>query len=309
LYERRPLQGLPASLQTNMTRTPEELAQYYRTLSEAELTRLRSSGGLLPEAAKILEEELRQRGLAAPVLVEDAPSPTPADMEYLGDWVTVTKGLAAPEANLLKSCLEAANIPAQVAGQHSSNLLGALVLDARLRVPAAFEDEARATLEQFKRGELRMDETALEQASLASTVRESALAIEGKPTRLRTYYVYAVPGSQVPLVVGMGFSWGAFLFPPIWFLLNRMWLTVVVWLMLLFGLRVIHTELVAQGWMTEIRSMMWFAGVLCLQLLIGFYANSLLILSREAKGHKQLAKVQAENAEHARELAEVKTTC
>jgi hypothetical protein len=45
-----------------------------------------------------------------------------------------------------------------------------------------------------------------------------------------------------------GFSWGAFLFGPLWMIRHRLWLVLLCWFLVMAGFGVIHVALGAGSW-------------------------------------------------------------
>lgn len=81
------------------------------------------------------------------------------DPYYAGDWVMVARYLSYTEVHMLRSCLEAAGVPAEVADAQlvqTDPLLTPAMRGASLRVPASYLAEAREVLEAFKRGDFAL---------------------------------------------------------------------------------------------------------------------------------------------------------
>ncbi|HXZ52541.1 MAG TPA: hypothetical protein VEH51_11115 [Burkholderiales bacterium] len=103
-------------------------------------------------------EELRARGLDLPQ--EPAIQQQPEE-PYLGDWVTVAQYLSYTEVHVLRSCLEAAGIPAEVADAQliqTDGLLTPAMRGASVRVRAAYAGEARKAIAAYRRGDFRLDD-------------------------------------------------------------------------------------------------------------------------------------------------------
>lgn len=84
-------------------------------------------------------------------------------MTDAGDWLMAARCLDATEAHLLRACLEAAGIEAMVADANlvqTHSLIAVAVGGARVLVPAAQLERAKAVLAAFHRGELALDEDA-----------------------------------------------------------------------------------------------------------------------------------------------------
>ena len=136
----------------------ESLKETFQELSDEELLRRCTSGELTDFAQSVALAEVRARGLelpAAPQAARDEEQP------YLGDWITVARYLSYSEVHLLRSCLEAAGIPATVADAQliqTDALLTPAMRGASLRVPAAYSAEAAEVIAAFKRGDFQLDE-------------------------------------------------------------------------------------------------------------------------------------------------------
>jgi len=136
----------------------EALRETFQELSDEELLRRCASGELTELAQSVAAAEARARGLEVPPA---APATTEAEQPYMGDWIIVARYLSYSEVHLLKSCLEAAGIPAAVADAQlvqTDALLMPAMRGASLRVPAAYATEAGEVIAAFKRGDFRLDE-------------------------------------------------------------------------------------------------------------------------------------------------------
>jgi len=134
------------------------LVETFRELADDELLRRCASGELTEFAQAIALAELRARGLE---LRRDAPSPQQTEERYLGDWVTVAQYLSYTEVHILRSCLEAAGIPAEVADAQlvqTDALLTPAMRGASVRVPANYAGEARKIIGAYRRGDFRLDD-------------------------------------------------------------------------------------------------------------------------------------------------------
>lgn len=137
--------------------TRESLIETFRELADEELVRRCASGELTDFARSIALAEVRTRGLEVP----PEPQAVVEQDEYLGDWVMIARYLSYTEAHLLKSCLEAAGVPAAVADAHlvqTDALLTPAMRGASVRVPASRAAEALEIIAAYKRGEFRLDE-------------------------------------------------------------------------------------------------------------------------------------------------------
>jgi hypothetical protein len=77
------------------------------------------------------------------------------------DLFIVARYLIPMEAALMQGCMEASGIPAVLADAHlmqADLLLAPALGGVRILVPAAYVQQALATIEAFKRGEFALDE-------------------------------------------------------------------------------------------------------------------------------------------------------
>ena len=80
---------------------------------------------------------------------------------YQGDWVIVAQYLSFTEVHILRSLLQNAGIPAEVADAQlvqTDALLIPALRGARLRVPAMRVAEAQEVIAAFKRGDFALGE-------------------------------------------------------------------------------------------------------------------------------------------------------
>ena len=134
------------------------LEETFRELADDELQRRCASGELTEFARSIALEELRARGLDVPR--EPAIQKQPEE-PYLGDWVKVAQYLSYTEVHVVRSCLEAAGIPAEVADAQliqTDGLLTPAMRGASVRVPSAYAGEARKVIAAYRRGNFRLDD-------------------------------------------------------------------------------------------------------------------------------------------------------
>jgi hypothetical protein len=81
------------------------------------------------------------------------------DHHYQGDWVIVAQYLSFAEVHILRSLLQNAGIPAEVADAQlvqTDALLIPAMRGARLRVPATRLEEAREVIAAFRRGDFAL---------------------------------------------------------------------------------------------------------------------------------------------------------
>jgi Putative prokaryotic signal transducing protein len=108
-----------------------------------------------------------------------AASPTDAHEEPPhGDLVTVTRVFNSLEAEMLRGCLEAEDIPValgDVQTVQTDTLLTVALGGIRVMVPAPFADAARQTVAAFERGALAIDELPADSAPAAPDAEPSAM--------------------------------------------------------------------------------------------------------------------------------------
>lgn len=140
-----------------MDSSEDELATFYRGLSDEYLISQLASGDLTELAQSVARKELSQRGVDAP-----APVPPVEEIAETGDegdedgidFVTVAHFFVPTEAHILCGRLEAEGIPAVVT---DANL--AIAVDGvRVRVPVEFAPEAAGMVDAIQRGEFMLPE-------------------------------------------------------------------------------------------------------------------------------------------------------
>jgi hypothetical protein len=276
----------------------DEWSIHFHQLSDDDLVRQCSSGRLSELAQSVAEAECLSRGLALP---EMAPSMAGSDGDYHGDLTNVARFLEPTEAHLLKSYLESCAIPAFVA---DANLVQAIPFfggasGTSLRVPAEFVPEALELIARFQQGGVLAADAAGDEAG----GEISSIVAPAEDARLKTWRVYARPGQAVPIVVKVGFSWAAFIFGPLWFLVNYMWLNfAIVAALYLGGNLYFHSHRPETG-MESLLFVGMYAFYIVLWILIAKFANSLLAGELEDRGYRLLATVKARNSTYARDAA------
>lgn len=134
----------------------ERLKRLFAELADEELLRRCASGELTELAQSIAMAEALERGLTLP------PRPPPArEPDYQGDWVIVAQYLSFAEVHILRSLLQNAGIPAEVADAQlvqTDALLIPALRGARLRVPQTRVAEAQEVIAAFKRGDFALGE-------------------------------------------------------------------------------------------------------------------------------------------------------
>jgi hypothetical protein len=123
---------------------------------------------------------------------------------------------------------------------------------------------------------------------------------------VKTFRIYSHPNRPMPIVVKVGFSWPAFIFGPLWFLLNRMWLTAAIVIAFYVGERLFFRNFKPASpggayfrvLMDLLALVTWF--------LIARFANFLLCSDLEARGYVLRATVSAKDSRSARDEFEKK---
>lgn len=134
----------------------ESLKDTFSELADEELLRRCASGELTELAQSIAMAEVRTRGLTLPPAPKRAAEPG-----YQGDWVVVAQYLSFAEVHILRSLLQGAGIPAEVADAQlvqTDALLIPAMRGARLRVPATRLEEAREVIAAFRRGDFALED-------------------------------------------------------------------------------------------------------------------------------------------------------
>lgn len=104
---------------------------------------------------------------------------------------------------------------------------------------------------------------------------------------MRVWTVHVRPGHET-ILVREGFAWLAFLFPALWFLANRMWLVVVLYLA---GAAILGAA------MRDLPEALIALAGLAAQLLIGFHARDLRRWTLARRGWRLLGVVAARGGE------------
>jgi hypothetical protein len=136
-----------------------DLARRFRELSDDELLSRYRSGDLTADALSIAAAELAARGLSLPEL----KAATPDNTEYTRDFETVARYLNPIQAHIVRSCLEAAGVPALIADDNLVRMLSIMSIavgGVRILVPADRVAEARGVIAAFNRGDFALREGA-----------------------------------------------------------------------------------------------------------------------------------------------------
>ena len=203
---------------------------------------------------------------------------------------------------MLQAYLESCDIPAITADVNltqAHQLLTGALGGASVRVPLRYVEQATDLLRQFKTGQAALDENAVESMT---EIPADPLAAAPHEKR-KTFLVYTRPDKPVPLVVKQGFSWGAFIFGPLWFLVHGMWTYFLIVAALYVGGNLYFQNHIArsqgEGWLMLGGGALYLLTWFC----IGKLAHTLLSTALEDKGYRLIATVQAKNATYARDEA------
>ena len=279
----------------------KDLAVHFRTLADEELLRQCSPAVLTDEALILARSEVLSRGLPLP-MVPESIEPETTEGRYLGDFKIVARLLDPSEAHFLKHHLESCSIPAVVADanlvQVNPFLVGA-VGGVSVRVPQAFMQEAVEIVAKFQGGEFALDEQA---------IKSNAEFAEFQPNTdvrgLKTFRIYSRANNRAPIVVKVGFSWGAFIFGPLWLLVNQMWLNFLIVATFVVGANLYFHNNQPTTREEQILFLSMYVLSLFTWFLIGKFGNFLLSVDLESKGYKLVATVKAKNATYARGMFE-----
>ena len=113
---------------------------------------------------------------------------------------------------------------------------------------------------------------------------------------MKTFRIYSRPDRPRPVAVKQGFCWPAFIIGPLWFLLNRMWVTFLLVLAFVIGAHLALTRTdFAGGLLALLYVITW--------LVIGFIANPLLASDLVTNGYVYRTTVQATSISKATDKA------
>ncbi len=142
-----------------MNTNQHDLTKRFQELSDDELLSRFRSGGLTEDAQSIAATELIARGLPLPELKPTGRENT----DYADDFETVARYLNPTQAHIVRSCLEAAGVPAMIADDNMVRMLSIIsvaVGGVRILVPADRVAEAREVIAAFNRGDFALREGA-----------------------------------------------------------------------------------------------------------------------------------------------------
>jgi Protein of unknown function (DUF2628) len=121
---------------------------------------------------------------------------------------------------------------------------------------------------------------------------------------MKTYRIYKHPAHSVSTVVKVGFCWPAFIIGPLWFLLNKMWLTFLLSVAFTFGAPMVSRQLDYPATQSDaVIALFWTVFVFFVWFLTGKVANFLLSEELKGNGYEPIATVVAKNADEARREA------
>jgi len=142
-----------------MTVTRQSLSDDLQRLNDNALIALARSGGLTELAREVAAAELRRRGIAVPVAVEE-PQNTVAT-PITDDLVPVAQLFTVEEAHMLQSRLEIEGVPAVIADANMVQvypLLSVAVGGVRVLVPDSYLERAREIAAAVSRGDYALDD-------------------------------------------------------------------------------------------------------------------------------------------------------
>ena len=113
--------------------------------------------------------------------------------------------------------------------------------------------------------------------------------------KLKTFRIYSHPDRTRPIAVKVGFCWPAFLIGPLWFLVNRMWMTFLLLLVIVVGAHFALGRAHFGGALFLLYLLTW--------LVTGFIANPLLASDLLSSGYIHRTTVQASSMSKASDKA------
>jgi len=142
--------------------TKRDLEEMFATLADGELIARYKSGEMTELAAEAIRAELQNRRIdfsaLAPTALDAAES-----VGGMGDLILVATFTMPVEAHILRTCLEARDVPAVVADEHlvqAYSLASSAIGGVRVLVPKSHVDKAREIIDAYNRGEYALDENA-----------------------------------------------------------------------------------------------------------------------------------------------------
>ena len=124
----------------------------------------------------------------------------------------------------------------------------------------------------------------------SARVSDPPPADQGK--KLKTFRIYMHPDRPRPIAIKVGFCWPAFFIGPLWFLLNRMWVTFLLVLLIFVGAHFALDRAHFGGGFFLLYLIIWLA--------IGFIANPLLASDLLSQGYAHRTTVQASSMSKAK---------
>ncbi len=138
-----------------MNPSKDELLQQYCQLSDDELLSIWNKNTLTEYAHAVLSEVIVSRGINTTKYQESGKSEPESGMINAGPLVTLTTYFKAIEAHILRTRLEAEDIPAYVFDEHiitANWFLAPMMGGVRVQVPQAFLPQARKILQDMESG-------------------------------------------------------------------------------------------------------------------------------------------------------------
>lgn len=138
-----------------MTPSREELLQQYHLLNDDEVLAMWHRKTLTDFAQSVLSEEITRRGLILSTQTDTIVPDSEPEVLDAGPLVTLTTYFKAIEAHILRTRLEAEEIPAYVFDEHiitANWFLAPMMGGVRVQVPQAFLAQAKIILCEMERG-------------------------------------------------------------------------------------------------------------------------------------------------------------
>ena len=142
-----------------MESNKKDLADRFREISDDEILARLISGDLNEVAQSVALSELAARGLPLPDPIGSPQESTRTE----GDFEVVARYLNPIHAHIVRSCLEAAGVPAMLADDNLVRMLSiasVAVGGVRVMVPAPRAAEARQVIASFNRGDYSLPDNS-----------------------------------------------------------------------------------------------------------------------------------------------------
>ena len=268
-----------------MAAATDHLKAYFKSLTDNELLD-RYSSELTDEARYLVKAEacIRSLNLTSPAPSSDQPEAT---SDSTGDLVIVAHNLTTTGAVVLADYLGSQGIRAFATDANVATAFGGVIEGANVRVPESEKELAGRLAADFECRARDCEATTSDEADPNPAPTNDPSSCASKH-RLRTYRRYIHPQRNAAVIVKEGFSWGALIFGPLWFLLHRMWFMSLVSLALTVG---------GHAFFSAHRSpeslMCIFVAYWAIWIFIGRIANDFLCTSLRTRGYRLQAVVRA----------------